>query len=129
HDLRAPLRAMKGFADLVLDDAGGRLEPEEQEYLKRIAQAAERMDALVRDLLAYSRLGLAEVTAEIVDLGDLVRDVLRGMEADLKSRKAEVLVEDGIPEVLGQRPILYQVVANLVSNAGKFVPPAVSPHP
>jgi len=127
HDLRAPLRAMQGFADLVLEDAGGRLEPGEQEYLKRIAQAAQRMDALVRDLLAYSRLGSAEVKAESVDLGALVQEILRGMDAELKARKAEVLVEEGIPQVLGQRPILFQVVANLISNAVKFVAPGVPP--
>lgn len=127
HDLRAPLRAMQGFADLVLDDAASRLEPSEKDFLKRITQAAERMDALVRDLLAYSRLGSAEVKAESVDLDALVRDVLRGMEAELKARKAKVQVEDPIPKVLAQRPILFQVVANLVSNAAKFVPPGVAP--
>jgi signal transduction histidine kinase len=127
HDLRAPLRAMQGFADIVLDDAAGRLEPNEMEYLKRIAQAAQRMDALVRDLLAYSRLGSAEVKAETVDLGALIRDVLRGMEAELKAQEAEVVIEDGIPKVLAQRPILFQVVANLLSNGVKFVPPGVAP--
>jgi signal transduction histidine kinase len=127
HDLRAPLRAMQGFSDLVLEDAGGRLEPVEREYLKRISQAAERMDALVRDLLAYSRLGSVEVKPESVDLGALVRDVLRGMEEDLHAVNAEVEVQEGIPRALAQRPILFQVVANLISNAAKFVAPGVSP--
>jgi signal transduction histidine kinase len=127
HDLRAPLRAMQGFSDLVLEDAGGRLEASERDYLKRIAQAAQRMDALVRDLLAYSRLGSVEVTPESVDLGALARDVVRGMEAELKARGAEVVVEEGIPHVLAQRPILFQVMANLMSNAAKFVPHGVDP--
>jgi signal transduction histidine kinase len=127
HDLRAPLRAMQGFADLVLEDAGIRLESAEREYLKKIGQAAERMDALVRDLLAYSRLGSVEVKAEEVDLGALVRDVLKGMEGELKNRKADVRIEGDIPKVIAQRPILFQVVANLVSNAAKFVAPGVDP--
>jgi signal transduction histidine kinase len=127
HDLRSPLRAMQGFADLVLEDAGGRLESNEREYLKKISEAAERMDALVRDLLAYSRLSSVEVKAESVDVGALVGDVLKGMEADLRARKAVVAIEEGIPKVLAQRPILFQVVANLVSNAVKFVAPGVPP--
>jgi signal transduction histidine kinase len=127
HDLRAPLRAMQGLSDLVLEDAGSRLETGERDYLKRVSQAAARMDTLVRDLLAYSRLGSAEVNTESVDLGSLVRDVLRGMDADLKARDAEVLVDGGIPRVLAQRPILFQVVANLLSNAVKFVSPGVVP--
>jgi signal transduction histidine kinase len=127
HDLRAPLRAMQGFSDLVLEDARGRLEPDEREYLKRISQAAERMDALVRDLLAYSRLGSVEVRPESVDLGALVKDVLRGMDAELRAKDAEVVVQEAVPKVVAQRPILFQVVANLLSNAAKFVPPGVSP--
>jgi len=127
HDLRAPLRAMQGFSDLVLEDARDRLHSSEQDYLKKIGQAAQRMDMLIRDLLSYSRLGLAEVKAERVDLGALVREVLRGMETELQTRNAEIRVEDGIPNVLAQRPILFQVVANLISNSAKFVAPGVSP--
>jgi len=86
HDLRAPLRAMKGFADLVLDEASGRLKPEEQDYLRRITWATVQMDALVRDLLAYSGIGPAALPTETVALGPLVDAVLTDLQAELRDR-------------------------------------------
>jgi PAS domain S-box-containing protein len=127
HDLRAPLRAMKGLADLVLEDAGGRLEPEEREYLRRITEAAVRMDTLVRGLLSYSRLSRGDLAAEPVCLGPLVSDVLEQMGPELRERGAEVTVEAGLPDVIGHAASLHQVITNLVSNAAKFVAPGVPP--
>jgi len=127
HDLRAPLRAMRGFADLVLEDAESRLEPVEREYLTRITQSANRMDNLVGDLLSYSRLGLVGVQPETVDLEAMVREALWYMSSELAACKAETTVEAGIPKVFAQRAILFEVVTNLISNAAKFVAPGVRP--
>jgi PAS domain S-box-containing protein len=127
HDLRAPLRAMKGFADLVLEDAGGRLDSRERDYLHRVIDSAARMDALVRDLLAYSRLSRGGLEAEQVGLDALVHDVARQMAAELRDLGAELTIEAGIPDVLGHAESLRQVVTNLLSNAAKFVSPGVPP--
>lgn len=127
HDLRAPLRAMQGFSDLVLEEAGERLEPDQREYLSRIGKAALRMDLLVRDLLSYSRLGFAEVSSGPVDLNLLVQDVLHHLEPELKKNHAEVVLAPHLPTVLGDRTGLAQVVANLVSNAAKFIRTGVRP--
>jgi PAS domain S-box-containing protein len=127
HDLRAPLRAMKGFADLVIEDAGGRLQAQERDYLARITEAAGRMDALVGSLLAYSRLSRDTLVTNPVQLAALVGDVLRQMTSELQERNARLVVEAGIPDVLGHAPSLNQAVTNLVSNAVKFVPPGVAP--
>jgi PAS domain S-box-containing protein len=127
HDLRAPLRAMKGFADLVLEDAGARLESQERDYLRRVIDSATRMDALVRDLLAYSRLSRGGVVALRVDLGELIRDVAQHMASELRDQRAELTIEGGIPDVLGHDESLRQVITNLLSNAAKFVPPGAAP--
>ena len=123
HDLRAPLRAMKGFGDLVLEDAGGRLDPEQRDYLRRVTQGASQMDALVRDLLAYSRLSRGGLKAERVDLAALIQEVALRMASELRDQRAQLVVEGGIPDVLGHAESLQQVVTNLLSNAAKFVPP------
>ncbi len=127
HDLRSPIRAMQGFADLVLADAGDRLQPQESEYLSRIARAAQRMDVLVCDLLTYSRLGLAELNSEPIDLDGVVREALHHLEPELRSRQAEVVIEPALPPVLGDRTGIVQALINLVSNAAKFSRAGVSP--
>jgi PAS domain S-box-containing protein len=127
HDLRAPLRAIKGFADLVAADAAGRLQPQEREYLGRITESALRMDSLVRGLLEYSRLSRNTLVIEPVNLGMLVEESLLQMKPELEERGAQVQVEPGIPDVLGHAPSLEQVITNLVSNAAKFVSAGVAP--
>lgn len=127
HDLRAPLRAMQGYAEIVLEDAADRLEAGERTNLRRIKEAADRMDALVRGLLAYGRLSRTEMRCEPIDLAAVVTEVLAGMSRELGDKKAEVVVEGGIPNVLGHRLTLVQVIANLLSNAVKFVAAGVAP--
>jgi signal transduction histidine kinase len=127
HDLRAPIRAMQGFADLVLADAGDRLEAQEREYLSRIAKAALRMDVLVCDLLTYSRLGLAELNSEAIGLDGVVQEVRRHLDPELKARRAEVVIEAALPAVLGDRTGLLHALINLVSNAAKFSRAGVTP--
>jgi signal transduction histidine kinase/integral membrane sensor domain MASE1 len=127
HDLRAPLRAMKGFADLVLEDAANRLQPQEQDYLRRIMTAAARMDALVRDLLAYSRLSRTDLAAEPVELDGLIAETLRQMDSEIRTSHAEIEVDGELPSVLGHRVALSQAIVNLVANAMKFVAAGVAP--
>jgi PAS domain S-box-containing protein len=127
HDLRAPLRAMKGFAELVLEDAGDRLGPEERDYLTRITAAADRMDALVQGLLAYSRLSRDTFVPEAIDLAGILRDVQDQFDMELRDAGAELVVEPGSLQVLGHSASLRQVIANLVSNAAKFVAPGHPP--
>jgi signal transduction histidine kinase len=118
---------MKGFADLVLDEASERLHPEEQDYLRRITSATLQMDALVRDLLAYSGLGHASLPVESVALGPLVAEVLTDLKTELRDRRAQVTVEPGMPDLMGHEKMLRQVLSNLLSNAAKFVTAGTDP--
>ncbi len=86
------------------------------------------MDNLINDLLAYSRVSRAELVLQPVDLSSVVSVALAQVDANLKARGAEVVVEEPLSSVLGHHATLVQVVANLVSNAVKFVAPGVQPH-
>ena len=127
HDLRAPLRAMQGFSQALLEDYAGGLDPVGQDYARRIVAAAERMDHLIQDLLAYSRLSREEMVLQPVSLEQAVAEALAHLEGDIRARQARVRVEPPLPEVQAHRATLLQIVANLVSNAIKFTAPECSP--
>ncbi|MBI2358774.1 MAG: hypothetical protein HYV04_07680 [Deltaproteobacteria bacterium] len=122
HDLRAPLRPLRGFGMALLEDYGDRLDAAGRDYARRIVNLSERMDALILDLLAYSRVSRAEHKLDPVSLASIINDALAHMEEDLRLRGARVSVERPSVYVLGHRMTLVQVVTNLLSNALKFVP-------
>lgn len=127
HDLRAPLRAMEGFAQALLEDYADRFDETGQEYAQRIVAAAQRMEILINDLLQYSRLGRMEVRLEPVSLKHVVASALAQLEQEIQDRNADVQVAYPLPEVLGHPRILEQILANLLANAIKFVAPNVRP--
>lgn len=128
HDLRAPLRVMKGFSELLLEDYAGKvLDPAGQEYARKIDRASLRMSGLVDDLLSYSRLARQDVPIHSVDLEETVDEVLRNMADEIREAKAEVTVERPLRRVQGHGGILAQVLGNLIANALKFVAPGTAP--
>jgi len=127
HDLRAPLRNVEGFATALLEDEAERMSADGRLFAERIVAAVVRMDRLIADLLAYSRLSRAELRLERVDLGAVVRTVLRDLETQIADSGARVDVGQPLPAVRGNATMLMQVVANLVSNAIKFVDRGVAP--
>jgi signal transduction histidine kinase len=127
HDLRAPLRALQGLSNALLEDYEGRLDDAGKDYCQRIVTAAARMDTLIQDLLSYSRLSRVDLELKAIDLAVVVADVTHQLESDLRERRAALTVQEVLPTVLGHRATLGQVVSNLVSNATKFVPPGETP--
>jgi len=127
HDLRAPLRAMSGFSRALLEDYGSQLDPAGREFALRISIAAKKMDSLILDLLDYSRLTRQEVKIDRVELEPLATEVLRQMEAEIRERRASVVLDRPFPVVLGHSLSLSQALTNLISNAIKFVAPGVDP--
>ena len=128
HDLRAPLRSMRGFSQALLEDYADRLDDTGRDFANRIIGGADRLDDLISDLLAYSRLAREEIRPERLDIGDMIRQVLDQIRSAIVERHAEVVIEGPLPFVRGQRSILQQVALNLISNAIKFVAPGVPPH-
>jgi PAS domain S-box-containing protein len=127
HDLRAPLRAMEGFSQALLEDYRDRLDHVGQDYARRIASAAQHLDGLIQDLLAYSHLSQAELELLPVDPTRLLKDVQVKLKTVLQERHAQVTVREPLPWVFGHDTTLGQVLQNLLSNAMKFVPPGVQP--
>jgi len=124
HDLRAPLRAMQGYATALLEDYRGKvIDAEGQEYLERIASAGLRMDRLTREVLVYSRIPRAEMNLQGVDLDKLVSEIVR-QYLQTKAKGAEISVESPLPPVLANESFLGQAISNLVDNAVKFSNPA-----
>ncbi len=127
HDLRAPLRTMQGFAQALLEDYSDEIDSIGQEYIQYITEGALQMDTLIADLLAYSRLSRVDIQLNSVDLAQVVEEALKQINTQIQEQHADVTVIPPLPQVIGHRPTLIQVVANLISNAIKFVKPGTQP--
>ena len=130
HDLRAPIRAVRGYLDALFEDLERRATPAEHEYGRRMAEATEKLDRLLNDLLVYSRLDRIELAHTPVRLDGVVRTAAEQLVSEVAATGAtiEVDVPRETPPVLGHAPTLVQAVANLIANALKFVPPDRAPH-
>lgn len=126
HDMRGPLRAMQGFSRLLLETHADKLEGEAADFLKRIANSAERLDLLIRDVLSYSNIIRSKLEPRYVDMDKLVRDIIHEYPG-FQPPQAEIEVRDVLPPVLGNEAFLTQCISNLLSNAVKFVAPGVRP--
>jgi len=122
HDLRAPLRHVDGFLDLLQKRTAGTLDEQCTHYVTTIADAAQRMGTLIDDLLSFSRMGRSMMATEPVDLAVVVREVIEECAPDLRGRSVNWHVAD-LPVVAGDRAMLRVVFANLISNALKFTRP------
>lgn len=119
HDLRAPLRAIDGFSEAVLEDFGAHMPAEGQRYLETIRTSAQRMGALIDDLLAFARLSRQAVHRQTIDTGQLVSTVLGELGSPWPDRRVEVRL-DNLPPCSGDPALLKQVWVNLLSNALKY---------
>lgn len=124
HDLRAPLRAMEGYAEVVLET--NELSETNTVYLTRIRKAASRLDRLTREILSYSQLSRSTVDNRPLDLERIVGEVIE-QYPDLRNQRQHIQVESPLPWVMGQESLLAQIFANLLGNACKFVAPGQQP--
>ncbi len=122
HDLRAPLRAIDGFARAVLEDHGERLPPEGRAYLERVCHAAERMGRLIDDLLALSRVTRREMHRRRVDLSALARAIADELAADEPGRAVDVRIAPGLA-VEADPGLVRLLLENLLRNAWKYTRP------
>jgi len=120
HDMRAPLRAMQGFGSMLQSDSGDRLTPKSADYLRRIVNAARRMDALIRDSLQYAKVVREKIPLAIVEPAPVLRGVLESYP-NLQPPKVKIQVEEPLPRVIANEGGLAQCFSNLSVNAIKFV--------
>ncbi len=119
HDLRAPLRALDGFSQALLEDHAHQLDAQGADYLRRIIAASQRMGRLIDELLGLARVTRADLHREVVDLGELANDVLEPLRSAEPTRAVHVDVEDDL-QVMADRGLLRIALANLLGNAWKF---------
>jgi PAS domain S-box-containing protein len=119
HDLRAPLRHIAGFVVLLEKDAGPSLSETSLRHLTRISKSASRMSNLIDDLLAFARVGRAEIRKKDVQLDELVREALNDLAVDTKERNILWDIHP-LPAVRADCSLLRMALVNLISNALKF---------
>jgi PAS domain S-box-containing protein len=119
HDLRAPLRALDGFSQIVIDDYAALLPAEAVAHLNRVRNGAMQMGRLIDDLLRFSRLSRQPLEKQPVSLQELVTDIWTALENEYTGRQVELTVGQ-LPECNGDPPLLKQVFVNLLTNALKY---------
>jgi two-component system, sensor histidine kinase and response regulator len=127
HDLRAPLRAMEGLTAALVEDFGSNLDEVGHESANRIRQSASRMDQMIQELLAYSRLSFVQLDLQPLRLDEIIKDAVSQIDFDLRQKKARLQVKRSRHRVLGHQPMLVQVVSNLLTNAVKFCADGITP--
>lgn len=126
HDLQEPLRKIRIFAQMLEDKVGSSLDQKSQDQLKKIGQSAGRMQALVKDVLAYSQLNKESNDFTTVHLDGIVNGILADFELLIEQKGAVINTTD-LPTIFGQPLQLTQLFSNLIGNSLKFHHPGTSP--
>jgi light-regulated signal transduction histidine kinase (bacteriophytochrome) len=122
HDLRAPIRHIGGFAQMLQHRSASSLDETSLRYLNTIMSSADRAGILIDDLLSFSRMGRAEMSPAVVDMDRLVRETLTDLRFETTGRDVHWDIGE-LPEVRGDRAMLQLVLQNLLSNAIKYTRP------
>lgn len=127
HDLRAPLRAISGFSEIIARRHRANLNEEGQHYIDNIIHASERMGHLIDDLLNYARLGRKSVRFEEVSLTSLFNEIKINMQSRLDELQGTLDIIENLPTVMGDQTLLSQVFTNLLENALTYHKPDIPP--
>ena len=127
HDLRAPLRAIEGFARVLGDRYGGVLDEAGRDYLQRVRGAAARMSELIESMLKLARVGRGEVRRETLDLSRMARDILAELRAAEPGREVDAMIAPEL-RAMGDPVLVRALLQNLLGNAWKFTRDRARPH-
>jgi PAS domain S-box-containing protein len=121
HDLRAPIRSLKGYSEILLNDYAASIPEDGQALLRRLKRASHRLDALTRDLLAFSKIARQDVQLDRVDVGEVVDEIIHATP----TLQSVITVLQPLGHAMAQRTLLQQCLSNLFDNALKFSRPGV----
>jgi PAS domain S-box-containing protein len=127
HDLRAPLRAISGFASIIARRHRADLNNEGQHYVDNIVQASAHMGLLIDDLLTYSRLGREGVRHVPVPLASVMAEIRKNMQNRLDEVHGTIEIAEGLPSVIGDQTLVRQIFLNLLENAITYHKPDMPP--
>lgn len=127
HDLRAPLRAIKSFAQLLQEEEAWRMQEQGQRDLGQIQSAAVQMQKIVDGLVSFARVDRSERQMQLVLLGPLIHACVNQLQPEIQQSQARIIVSDNAPDVQGNALLITLALTNLLSNALKFVPPGGRP--
>ncbi len=127
HDLRAPLRSMQGFSQVLMDDYAPSLDETARNFLNRINASSEFMDKMIIDLLAFGHVGRTDTKLESVKVQAAWETAIYQHATQIEQTKTQIQTVSPLPSVRANEATLAQVLANLLGNAIKFVPDGVQP--
>jgi PAS domain S-box-containing protein len=127
HDMRAPLRAMIAFSDILREEYSGKLDAEGIDYLGRIGAASKRMDRLIQDVLQFSRLSGDVTSLSRIDTDKTVKEIIRSYP-NLHADSVNIVIRPDLDPIMGVEAYLTQCVSNLLENGSKFVAKGTKPH-
>ena len=119
HDLRAPLRSIEGFSQVLLEDYGAQLDESGRDSLQRVRTASQRMATLIDDLLKLARVTRGEMRTEVVDLSKIAGEIVAELERSTPERRVEFVIAQGL-EARGDPRLLRVVLDNLLRNSWKY---------
>jgi PAS domain S-box-containing protein len=128
HDLQAPLRAMQVYAQVLLDEEGKTLSKPVAEFMKQVVDAVTRMESLAQRVLDYRHVLRSELVMHPIDVQESFKDVLAYLEAVIQAANASVTTTGGKVMALADHATMFEVLANLITNAIKFGKPGQAPH-
>ena len=120
HDLRAPLRGIDGFAQIIKEDYYDALDDFGKSSVQTIIYSADRMNRLIDDILEFSRVSKADLSRSRFSLETVTRDTLKFLNVAQEYPKTEIRIQDSLPEVYGDQNMITQVMQNLLTNALKY---------
>jgi len=126
HDMRAPLRAMTGYSEILIEECSEQLTPEHQSFLQKISSGARRLDHLIEDVLSYSRVSRSKFELQQINVDQLIREIVEQYPG-MQFPEADMVIQGSLPLVWANEAMLTQCISNLLSNAIKFVRPDLKP--
>ena len=121
HDLKTPIVTIEGFIGAMREDFRDQISEEQEKYIRYMSDAALKMEALINDLLEFSRIGRLTEKKSKFSFTGIVKEVLKTLQPQIQARGIEVKIQEDLPDIYGEKKRFIQVMENLLTNAVKYI--------